>query len=280
MPKQSRQSRGRKRVSRALAKQYRKNEKLIEENESLRRKFNSARKKLNRMDKKQSKQANKVPETPRSKSNKLLRDVGIDPKNAPKLRQKVLFAECITEEIKEARKINNQDIVRHVVTGKVIKKYRLKKALAENTYLDRRKFINRKKSFEIRKRSRNTAISRQITNTIREYLEREDNSRLLPGKADAVKVGSSKVQKRVLNDYMYNLHAKFQAESTVKVSHATFCRRKPISIAHVTFSTRSVCLCQKHQNFALKLRCLKNYKITSPDKFMDIYILNMKTCWE
>lgn len=60
-----------------------------------------------------------MPGTPRSKSNQLLRDAGVDPRKASKLRQRVLFAECITEEIKEARKINNQDIVRHVVTGKV-----------------------------------------------------------------------------------------------------------------------------------------------------------------
>jgi len=71
---------------------------------------------------------------------------------------------------------------------------------------------------------------------------------------------------------MYNLHMKFLAESTYKVSRTTFYNKKPRSNAHVNFASRSVCLCQKHQNFALKLRCLKNYKVTtvtSPDKFVD-----------
>lgn len=171
-----------------------------------------------------------------------------------------MFAECISEEVKEARKVNNQDIVRTVVAGKIIKKYRLKKALADTTSLNRRKPTNLKKSVEIRKRLLNDEINKKIKDDIKNFLEREDNSSLLPGKTDAVKVGSAKVQKCVLNDYMYNLHAKFQAESTYKVSHATFCRKKPLSIACVNFSTRSVCLCQKHQNFALKLRCLKTIR--------------------
>ena len=55
--------------------------------------------------------------------------------------------------------------------------------------MDRRKFLNMKKSCEISKRSRNAAISNEITKNIRSFLEREDNSRLLPGKADVVKEG-------------------------------------------------------------------------------------------
>ncbi|WAR12346.1 EXO-like protein [Mya arenaria] len=47
--KSSRESRGRKRVSRALAKQYRTNETLRDQNEDLQRKLNSARKKLYRL---------------------------------------------------------------------------------------------------------------------------------------------------------------------------------------------------------------------------------------
>ncbi|KAH3702424.1 hypothetical protein DPMN_077441 [Dreissena polymorpha] len=53
----------------------------------------------------------------------------------------------------------------------------------------------------------------RITNEIVQFLERDDNSRQLAGKGDAVKVGNtkSKKQKRVLNDYLYNLHLKFLA---------------------------------------------------------------------
>lgn len=267
----SRQSRGRKRVSRALAKQYRKNEKLLGENESLKRKLNTVRKKLKRLEHKQC----AAPSTPRSKVNKLMKDAGIEPTKAPGIRQRMLFAECIGEEIHEATKANDPKVVATIVSGKVIKKYKLKATLGQSTNINRRKLNTMTKSVaNIKKRTRNAILNNTITREIQEFLMRDDNSRLLPGKADAVKVGKSKVQKRVLNDYMYNLHTKFLAESTYKVSRATFYARKPQSIAHVNFSCRSVCLCQKHQNFALKLRCLKNYKvtaITSPDKFMESY---------
>lgn len=270
----SRESRGRKRISRALAKQYRKNETLKDQNEELKRKLNTVTKRLNRLKHKQL--TTPEPSTPKSKSYSLLRKAGLDPTlpSVSKLRQKVLFAECVGDEIKAASQSNQKQVVMRIVTGKIIKKYKLKTSLASTTGLNRRKMNNVQKSVSLSKRSRNKAISEKIDKDIQNFLERDDNSRLLPGKADAVKVGKDKVQKRVLNDYMYNLHTKFLAESSYKISHATFCRKKPTSIAHVNFSSRSVCLCQKHQNFALKLRCLKNYKVstvTSPDKFMDTY---------
>ncbi|WAR14247.1 hypothetical protein MAR_004352 [Mya arenaria] len=272
MPKESsRQSRGRKRVSRALAKQYRKNETLQDENESLKRKLNTVRKRLNRLESKQK----KAPLTPRSKSDKLLKDAGLEPKHVPDIRKKILFAECLSEEIKEAKKANNQNVVMRVVSGEIIKKYKMKRALGTSTLLDRRRLNSISKSVaHIKKRTRNAMINNTVTREIHEFLSRDDNSRLLPGKADAIKVGAEKAQKRVLNDYMYNLHTKFLAESTYKISLSAFYNKKPRSIAHVNFSSRSVCLCQKHQNFALKLRCLKNYKvttITSPDRFMQMH---------
>lgn len=247
---------------------------MKEQNEELKRKLNNVTKRLNRLRQKQLHETE--PLTPRSKTNRLLSKAGIDPSqpSVSKLKQKALFAECIGKEIKEASRSNKKQVVMRIVTGKIVKKYKMKGLLAASTGLNRRKMKNVQKSISLSKRSCNKVLSQRIDQDIQHSLEREGNSKLLPGKADAVKVGKDKVQKRVLNDYMYNLHTKFLAESTYKVSHATFCRKKPKVIAHVNFSTRSVCLCQKHQNFALKLRCLKIYKlstITNPDKFMDTY---------
>ena len=46
---------------------------------------------------------------------------------------------------------------------------------------------------------------------VKQFLEREDNFRQLPGKAGAVK-GEVK-KKFVLNDYLHNLHLIFMAEN-------------------------------------------------------------------
>jgi len=96
----------------------------------------------------------------------------------------------------------------------------------------------------------------------------------LPGKADCIKDKDTKTQKRVLNDYMYNLHLKFTSESQIKISKASFYRARPKYISLVNFASRSVCLCSKHQNFSFLLRSMKSLGITSctnPDKFVDMY---------
>lgn len=57
------------------------------------------------------------------------------------------------------------------------------------------------------------------------YFERDDISRCMPGKNDAVKVGSEKKQVRVLNDYLKNFHDKFFMENpNKKISFSAFCK--------------------------------------------------------
>jgi len=97
---------------------------------------------------------------------------------------------------------------------------------------------------------------------------------MLPRKQDAVKSGKSKVQKRVMNDYMYNLHLKYLAEAITKISRTCFYKARPKHIALVNFASRSVCFCSKHQNFSFLLRALKSSRVNTcinPDKFVEIY---------
>lgn len=94
---------------------------------------------------------------------------------------------------------------------------------------------------------------------VHDFLERDDNSRCMPGKADVKKSAENmKRQTRILTDYLANLHMKFIAECpTIKLSRATFCRMRPIHILTTSFISRSTCLCTKHQNMALLLKALR-----------------------
>ena len=107
-----------------------------------------------------------------------------------------------------------------------------------------------------------------------EFLERDDNSRMMPGKKDFKTVrgkeglGKEKKQKRILNDYMKNLHEKYLAEfSQRKISLAMFCRFRPAYLLLVNFASRNVCLCSRHQNLALKLKALKSIQVLFYEKF-------------
>lgn len=265
--------RGRKRSSRALAKSYRTIETLQDRNEELKRKLKSAQKRLQRYENRVS-SAN----TPKSKSDNLLKRSGINPKDVPEVRKKLILGECLSEEIKTAK--NDQEgnsakaqIVHRVASGKVIKKYRMKSTLEKVTNLNRRRNIKNKNVLPI-KRKRLDDLRKRVNDKIQTFLERDDNSRQLPGKGDAVKAGNKKIQKRVLNDYMYNLHLKFNAESDIKVSRTTFYKARPKYVSLVNFTSRSVCLCSKHQNFCFLLRSLKCLNVTSctnPDKFVELY---------
>ena len=48
------------------------------------------------------------------------------------------------------------------------------------------------------------------------FLNRDDNSRVMPGKGDYVKVDRVKKQKRILNNYLHNLYLKFISD--IKIS--------------------------------------------------------------
>ncbi|KAK6184250.1 hypothetical protein SNE40_006756 [Patella caerulea] len=141
------------------------------------------------------------------------------------------------------------------------------------TSLNRRKTLS-SKDMRTPKKTKLKQRSERLKADVITFLSRDDNSRILAGKNDAVKVGRNREQKRVLNDYLYNLHIKYRAESNYTISLASFCRLLPKHITLVNFASRSICLCVKHQNFSFKLRTLKNLglsTVTSPDSFVEIY---------
>ena len=94
----------------------------------------------------------------------------------------------------------------------------------------------------------------------------------MPGKFDYKITNKQQFQKIILTDHMKNLFLKFKAEETViKLSYSTFCRLRNTHCLLVSYATRTTCLCIKHQNMALKLRCLVKSKIVTtdnPDQFI------------
>ena len=86
-----------------------------------------------------------------------------------------------------------------------------------------------------------------------EFMERDDNSRNMPGKADCVKsIAGERSQKRILTDYLSTLYQKLVSENPgMKLSFTSFCRIRPKHILLELFITRDTCLCTKHQNVSL-----------------------------
>lgn len=173
--------------------------------------------------------------------------------------KKLLFSNAMVQEVCKATATKygkNKKLAPKIIAGgKIMKKYRLLNILSSETGLTRR-------SLQVK-----ACVAERKSAKLKQQLRR-----MMPGKADFKMVDGVKQQKRYLNDYMNNLFLKFKAENpTVKISRSLFCQLPPKHILTTSFTSRNTCLCQRHQNMALKLRSLKAMSInasTSPDVFV------------
>lgn len=286
--------RSRRRVSRALSKKSREMEKLKATNKQLQTKIKTVSKRYERLCKKvaaastsvsdkpstsQSEIPKTAPLTPRKRLASNLRDIGVSPRKVPRqIKKSLLLGGVIYDEIQGKRKDNGKkgrQAIANIISGKLLKKYRLQSFLNKHTGISRRSKCRSQRCDTIPKQQRQPVLREIKRQKVKDFLTRDDNSRMMPGKGDKVTDNKKHEQKRVLNDSMGFLHMKFQAETEDKMSFATFCRLRPKSIALTRYITKNQCLCQKHQNMALTLKALRSFGATvpqNPDEFMRKYI--------
>ena len=177
---------GKQRVSHALTRSYKTISTLKDKNDNLRKKIKTTQKRLCRI---QTRTANL--QTPRSKTNLILKKSGIDPKNLLDIRKRLICNECLTEEVQIAVDDNptRKKAVHKVVFGNIVIKNRLKTLMQSMTSLNSRKLFQ---DFRMKK----TPLLKQKADRLRQenvgFLIRDDSSRILPGKTDTVRVGKGK----------------------------------------------------------------------------------------
>lgn len=136
------------------------------------------------------------------------------------------------------------------ISGKVVKKY---KSLHHIRNLTSEKCMRLKN-----KRKDHFQKWKKIKNEITLFFEKDENSRLCPGKRDFISRKRIKKQKRYLNDCLKNLHKKFvKSHSELQISYQTFCRCKPFWIVPPVASKRDTCMCITHANISLQISRLK-----------------------
>ena len=229
--------------------------------------------------------------TPKRLTMQQISRTGVSPRHVPiVLRKQLLLGNVLVKELGLAVKSNKNgtQVIRNVAAGKICKKYRCANALGKGIKINRRKITETlDKSIAIKKRRRSDGVSNRVKSDVLSYLGHDDNSRQMPVKNDAKKVETGvKKQKRILNDYLKNLHLKFLSEEPdIRISLASFCRLCPLHIMPVNFTCRNTCLCRKHQNMALKLKAVKSAGVqvsTNPDTFVrldtpDVLLVYSKT---
>ena len=77
--------------------------------------------------------------SPRTLADKEIRLRGLTPRQVPKIRRRLLVANCITSELRHAGEANSKQLgsLRNVIAGKTVKKYRITKVVSMATELYR-----------------------------------------------------------------------------------------------------------------------------------------------
>lgn len=109
-----------------------------------------------------------------------------------------------------------------------------------------------------------------------DFLEKDENSRMCPGKKDYVRSKGQIKQKRLLCDTLKNLHKKFLTMVEYKISFATFCRFRPFWVTWAGIKERDTCKCVIHANIELMIMKLHENKALPCFNFTRF--LAMKTC--
>ena len=189
----TKKKRTRTRISRATAKSRREISKLEEDKITLGRKYKRITKRYERLVKKtkdaqkdtninnetvQDKQDGRPNLTPRKRSLYELRSEGISPSKIPKLiKDKIILANAY-----QSNDEKGKSVVAGIIHGSKLKKYRLTKRLSAETGIYRQKFRNTtsKKINLLRTRTRNRRMMKNVQRSIKTFLSRDDNSRVMP----------------------------------------------------------------------------------------------------
>lgn len=199
--------------------------------------------------------------TPKSKTKQQIKSGKIKDHS---VKKSLLFANTVAYNMRSKNgTTNNYKPVKRLMSAKILKKYRCMTAFSKEIGVSR-SFVKRLGTDPNKKNTVAKIFREQVVN----FLEREDNNTMLPGKKDVL--GGQ--QKRVLNDFMYNLHKKFIEENpNVKMSLTVFMRLRPPYIVTTGSGRASTCLCMKHQNMTLIIRAINAQVMrctTHADAFM------------
>lgn len=195
----TRKQRGRKKVKKDRTKAYRKILKQKGIITELKRKNDALRKKLNRKEQLQAKK-NIVDDnmSPNSKVNDLIKDIPVPV--PPQVRKHLLFGEVLSTQLKTnatslPKNSKEREVFQKCVSGTDIRKYKL--LHMAKTFMPKEK--NNKTILKSDKKVRELVLKPDVRQTIKDFFQKDDVSRMCPGKRDFVK----KMVLRNKNAYFY-----------------------------------------------------------------------------
>ena len=218
-------------------------------------------------------------DTPRTKTRKLLRNLTVP----LKVKKTLVFHHALTSDLKatyrEAKSEKERQQFSKIVTGKIIKHYRMQRWAQASLGFSRKRWDKYSGSrldghkFCFERKRKATAAGEVLKTCVVDFICRDDNSRMTPGKRQTLKMHRVKMQKWLLNESMLNIHRKFLAEhQNIKISYSLFCSLRPFWVVHPSLDDRETCQCKTHENLAFmtnKLYQLKILKTSNVEELAD-----------
>ncbi|WAR16584.1 hypothetical protein MAR_031178, partial [Mya arenaria] len=246
----------RNRVTQELKRANQQLKELKMANLNLTRKLKTEQRRRQRM----TKRLQDSPKKPRSSTEKLMNRAGLTTIQKNKVRKEIVFGNVVAAQLQAKAKEYNKATIRRLqklIAGKIIKKYKCRFTICKRLGLNK-KTATKYSADDIGTNKESFKTARKLEKNIMQFLERDDNSRMQPGKKDTVKQDGAVKQARVLTVYLQNLYEKLLSENPGQnISFATFCRIRPKHMQLSAFISKSSCLCTKHQKMALTAKTLR-----------------------
>ena len=181
------------------------------------------------------------------------------------IRKTLLFHHTIIQNMKtkyvHTREEQEKQVSSRLFTSDIMKTYKIQNFAQKELGFSRRRF---KRGLERTgfNRKRYMSLSHNLRKEVEEYYCRDDVSRITSGKKQTVTKDKKKMQKRLLNDTMDNLHEKYLSEnSKTKISYSLFCKMRPFWVVPPPDKDRETCLYKMHENLQYLATTLKELKL-------------------
>ena len=215
--------------------------------------------------------------TPRTQTSSLLKGLRVKPSSVSrKARKQLVYLHSVDNSVRQAADSDSK--AKATMIG----------LLSANTKLARQQdaFSSRigahhrriaavtEPTVELPRKRREPERRATVVRMVVDYLSRDEQSRMNPGRRYCITIDGEQVQTCVCMDYMVTLYTRFKAEYPLeKVGCSTFFSSRPAYILKSSSLQVFGCLCQTHENTSLLLKALKplvtSQVSVSPDTFCD-----------
>ncbi|MGL5028750.1 MAG: hypothetical protein ACRC6C_01280, partial [Wolbachia pipientis] len=264
MPKAEdlRKKSGRRKLRKDRAQAYRNLRVALNDAKRAKKRANKYKQKYYRLLNKDSEK--KKCSTPRSKVRAMLKSHRFV---SATIKKRLVYAEVLDQQMTTSYNTlqgkSKQVFSKMFFGGKILRKYRC--LASAKSFLKYRALISHEESKTLLYQRKSIKDYDSIVRKVTQFLEKDENSRMCPGKRDTVTRNKVKKQKHLLSDTMLNLHKKFVQKTPAhsNVSYSRFCALRPFWIITPKANNRDTCACTIHANMHLLMTKLKTLNIVS-----------------